>query len=149
MGHRQSIMNDISYEASLRARYVAARRSLSGLRAPAQPKKFAPEITNRPAGKPWQAFRFEVLEESPLLDMLPAWRRILREVAAKHGLTVDEVRGQQQGRKNAKARQEFYYRCSKETTLSKAGIGRKLGKDHTTVIHGIRQHEARIARGEA
>lgn len=143
------MMNDLSYEASLRARYAAARRSLSGQKAPAQPKKFAPEITNRPAPLPWQAFKFEVLEESPLLDMLPAWRRILREVADKHGLTVDEVRGAQQGRKNAKARHEVFYRCSRETTLSNAEIGRKFNRDHTTVGNGIRRHEERIAGGEA
>ncbi len=142
-------MNDLSYEASLRARYAAARRSLSGRKEPPEPKKFAPEITNRPAGKPWQAFKFEVREECPLLDVLPAWRRILREVAEKHGLTIDQVRGSQQGRMHAKARYEVFYRCSRETTMSKAEIGRKFNRDHSTVCWGVRQHELLIARGEA
>jgi chromosomal replication initiator protein len=43
------------------------------------------------------------------------------------------------------ARQEAMYRLRTEKNLSLSAIGRELGKrDHTTVIHGIKQHKKRI-----
>lgn len=67
--------------------------------------------------------------------------RIIQEVCDSHGVTKGEMLGRQRSKPIATARQEACWRLSKETTLSLAQIGRKLGgRDHTTVMHGIRRH---------
>lgn len=74
--------------------------------------------------------------------------RILHEVCEQHQVTRLEVLGQQRSRPLVAARHEAFYRLSKETTMSFPRIGRKMGgKDHSTVIHGVRMHEAKL-RGE-
>ncbi|WP_169194954.1 helix-turn-helix domain-containing protein [Devosia sp. MC1541] len=70
---------------------------------------------------------------------------IIEAVALAHGFTVAEMLSAQQSQPVVRARQEAMYRLSTETSLSRAGIGRRLGgKDHTTVIHGIKQHKKRM-----
>lgn len=66
---------------------------------------------------------------------------IVEEVAAKHGLTVHDLRCVCRAIKLVNARHEFFYRAATETTVAYAAIGRFLNdRDHTTVIHGIRRH---------
>lgn len=76
------------------------------------------------------------------------WKIIMREVAAEHGLTTNDIR--RAGRQNVivVARNHYCSRCYRETTMSLTQIGHTLGKDHTTVLHGIRKHEQRM-RGAA
>lgn len=71
--------------------------------------------------------------------------RILREVAAKHEMAPGLVRSENCWRAVAVARQEFMWRARKETRFSLPQIGAFIGRDHTTVLHGIRRHEERIA----
>lgn len=72
--------------------------------------------------------------------------RIKRETAEKHGVTVDEIDGIRRAAHIVAARQEAMWRAKNETKLSYPEIGRRFGdKDHTTVIWGVRQHEARMA----
>lgn len=72
-------------------------------------------------------------------------RRICEEVAEKHGLTVVELRSARRSKYVVRARHEAFWRCRQETTASLPQIGRHLGgKDHTTVLHGIRMHEKRM-----
>lgn len=76
------------------------------------------------------------------------WMDIVREVCAKHCLTKSELMSDRRARNLVAARHEAMYRMSKETTMSLPAIGRRMGhKDHTTVLHGIRRHEAKL-RGE-
>lgn len=86
-------------------------------------------------------FSFVASESTPSPLM---WQSILREVAAKHGFTVPEMLSARQDRKLAAARQEAMWRMSKETTMSLPAIGRRLGRDHSTVLYGIRAHERRL-----
>lgn len=72
-------------------------------------------------------------------------RGIARQVAAKHKIGVNEILSGRRSRYIVIARQETYWRCRNETTLSLPQIGRFLGgKDHTSVLHGIRQYEKRL-----
>lgn len=75
--------------------------------------------------------------------------RIIREVAAKYGRTVDELTGPLRWRSIAWARQEAMFRLRNETTLSYPDIGRRLNRDHTTILHGVRAHAKRMAEGRA
>ena len=73
--------------------------------------------------------------------------QICNEVAAKHGYPVDELFSERRSRPVVIARQEAMWRCKRETPFSLPSIGRFMGgRDHTTVMHGIRRHEERMAK---
>lgn len=96
-------------------------------------------------------YRGEILDPAKILH--PA-TRILREVASKHGLTVEEMTAPSRWRKPERIshpRQEAMWRMRQETTLSFPEIARRCGmKDHTSAMHGVRKHKDRLAaRGMA
>jgi len=71
--------------------------------------------------------------------------RVLSRIAAEAGLTVKELRGPRQSRRFAWPRQRAYTELA-ELGLSLPQIGRKMGgRHHSTVLYGIRAHEAREA----
>lgn len=75
----------------------------------------------------------------------PRSSRIVIEVAIKHGFTGPEITSSRRFVPLVAARHEAMWRLSKETSMSLPAIGRKLGgKDHTTVLYGIRRHEERM-----
>lgn len=72
-------------------------------------------------------------------------KQIAKFVAEKHGLTLEQLVGRTRSDDVVKARHEVFYRLRKETTWSLPRIGRFIGgRDHTTVLHGIRKHEMRL-----
>lgn len=72
-------------------------------------------------------------------------RRIVAEVCAKYDLSLQEILGLRRSRTVAWPRQEVMWRAKRETTASLPMIGLMLGgRDHTTIIHGIRRHEERM-----
>ena len=71
---------------------------------------------------------------------------IAKQTAERYGVTVNEIKSARRGHRLVCARQEAMWRARNETPHSLPCIGRFLGgKDHTTVIYGIRKHEERIA----
>lgn len=69
---------------------------------------------------------------------------ILREVAAAHDLSVASIVGPSRFLPQIQARQEAMYRARAETGASYSDIARRIGgRDHTTVLHGVRVHAAR------
>ena len=69
---------------------------------------------------------------------------IIASVASKYGLTIMELKGDRRSRRVSVPRQEIMYRAYTETGASLPTIGRSLGdRDHSTVLFGIRSHEAR------
>lgn len=75
---------------------------------------------------------------------MPATTRgkIIERVAQKHGVTLDEMKSTKRHRHLVRARQEAYYLLYNEGKLSYPSVGRIFERDHTTVIHGYRRHEA-------
>ena len=67
---------------------------------------------------------------------------IVRETAAKHGLSVAVLLGPCRERVYVWPRQEAMYRVFTECPhISYPEAGRRLGgRDHTTVIHGVKAH---------
>lgn len=66
---------------------------------------------------------------------------IIKAVALKHGVTVNDIKGPFRQKALVDARHEAFYRLRTETTLSYPSIGRYVGdKDHTTVLHGAIKH---------
>lgn len=74
--------------------------------------------------------------------------KIMLDVAAKHGLTLEELCSPSPKRRFAHPRQEAMWRMYRETRLSSPQIARMLNrKDHTTVLHGVEAYERRQANG--
>jgi chromosomal replication initiation ATPase DnaA len=77
----------------------------------------------------------------------PLIAEIIAEVAKETGLTVALLVGDRRSRPIAAARHYAFWRAARETGASLAAIGRMFGeRDHTTILHGIRRHEERIAK---
>jgi hypothetical protein len=76
-------------------------------------------------------------------------RDIIRDTAARHGMTVAEMISHRREKRLVRARWEAASRLAAETTLTLQQIGRKLGnRDHTTILYAIRKHR-QIASGGA
>lgn len=76
----------------------------------------------------------------------PSWWRIIHEVASAHGFTVSRVRGPDRTFAVCAARQEAMWRIKRETPLTIQMIGRRFGRDHSTVVRSIERHERRVAQ---
>lgn len=84
------------------------------------------------------------LADAPVSDS----QKIINEICRKHGFTKSELLSARRAVPLVAARHEAMYRLSKETSLSLPMIGRRLGgRDHTTVLHGIRKYTAKLSAG--
>ncbi len=125
-----------------------------------------PPVVRQPPPRPVSPFaavpRWEKLFTKPIeaLDehgnvvvagtYMPQWRRIALEVCSKHQIQLNELISPRRSREVVRARHECFWRLKKETSLSFPQIGRYFGgRDHTTVLHGIRAHEKRMEAGNA
>lgn len=66
------------------------------------------------------------------------------DVLRRHGLSLEQLNGGQRSRAIVRARHELWYLASIQTTLSLATIAKMSGgRDHTTILAGIRAEKAR------
>jgi chromosomal replication initiation ATPase DnaA len=86
-----------------------------------------------------------VLESLDLRDLVD----LLDEVCRRRAVTRDEVCGRARTRAVAHARHELWWRLRHhpEISFSFEEIGRLFQRNHATVIHGVRAHQRRPARG--
>lgn len=71
---------------------------------------------------------------------------ILQETALHYGVSIVDIRSERRTKAVIPCRHAVMYRLRKETEMSLPKIGAFLGgRDHTTVIAGIKKHEARMA----
>lgn len=92
--------------------------------------------------------RAEAVEHYRIIEVrLEGVRRsiatIIRETAAKHGLTATDLVGRSRARTIMPARQEAMYLCTHDTPYGLPEIGKTFNRDHTTVLHGVRMHAER------
>lgn len=74
----------------------------------------------------------------------PSLRRVIGAVARRHGLTADDLIGPARCRQVSLARGMAMYLARRLTPRSLQAIGAAFGgRDHTTVLHGIRVTERR------
>lgn len=78
----------------------------------------------------------------------PSITEMLREEAVRSGLAFADLKGEARRQDIAHARQRVMLRASR-AGFSAPQIGRVMGRDHTTVLHGISAALAREDRGEA
>ncbi len=137
-------------EARSRLWPVTSRKKLPVLRPPPTPKP-------RPKSPftlehPWQRLFLRPIEEVDeygnivIEGMFMAdWKRITLEVCEKYGVRFNEIISPRRDRAICHARHEAFWRCKNETTMSFPAIGRRFGgRDHTTVLHGVKKHEQRM-----
>lgn len=76
---------------------------------------------------------------------------VIAEIAAKYGLTYDDMVSHRRTRDFAWPRQHAYWEVKRRCHhLSLPQIGKAFGgRDHTTILHGVRAHEQRMAEGVA
>jgi len=141
-------------EQSMRDAAIAARRRLNAnpvsmsLKIPPAPTlrmRIPPASVEKPHKPIADSIDYVIEVPAPL-----RWKAIVKEVCEKHGITMGQMVCRQRSRPLVAARFEAYYRLSNETLLSLPQIGKLMGgKDHTSVMHGIRVHRLRLAEAEA
>lgn len=83
-------------------------------------------------------------EALPVLPPALHWKAILAQVSKKHGVTISEIVGRQRSMHIVDARYEVMWRMKTETTLSLTQIGVRLGRDHSTVMHGVKKYAEKL-----
>lgn len=77
----------------------------------------------------------------------PSVQEILRQVATNYGVTPGELTGRETRRAVSNARHAAYFEVKRlRPWLSLPALGRIFGRDHTTILHGIRAHKARLLK---
>lgn len=71
---------------------------------------------------------------------------IIAHSAKAFGVTVADIKGRSRQRHHVRARQAAFYVASKVTPMSMLEMGRRLDRDHSTVIHSIGLIAALIER---
>jgi len=84
----------------------------------------------------------EILRVLEACGQPDSMRGIALEVAVKHEITVEEMAGPKRQPRQIHPRHEAMFKMRK-VGYSYSEIGRFFGRDHTTVMHGVRAHEAR------
>ncbi len=68
---------------------------------------------------------------------------ILFVTAEKHHLSLRGILSRSRTQAVTNARSEFFYRALEETMASSVEIGRKVDRDHTTVLYGAARYAVR------
>ncbi len=92
-------------------------------------------------------------DRTEIIAKLPTMAEIAATVAAKHGVTVDDIRGDSRKAPICRARFEFFW-AARQVKLAGGSfrfsypqLGRWCGgRDHTTAMHGFAKHEACLAK---
>lgn len=135
----------MSFEQSLRENYIAVRRRLWGKMPASRPVVLVPlRVEPRPLPVPPTEHEYLLLASVEQVAEPMRWRVILAEVCHKHNITYSELVGDRRSKHLVKARHEAAFRLSRETEMSLPAIGRRLNRDHTTILYGLRCYQERI-----
>lgn len=74
----------------------------------------------------------------------PAWKAKLIEIAERHGVTREDILGHRRFTRIVHARWEYWHYLVRERGWSLMQAAMNTKHDHTSVLHGVRQHEKRI-----
>lgn len=77
-----------------------------------------------------------------------SWRAIVARVAHRHSVAVADILGKSRSKAVARARHEAIYHVIVETGWTLPVVGRRFGRDATTVLHSFQMHE-KILQSEA
>ena len=95
-----------------------------------QVDRFADELRLSPKMPPIPGL---VLDEPGAIK----WQRVLRAVAAQHGLTPEEIMSTSRVKKVVRARFEVFYRLRIDVKMTYQKIAYHFNRDHTSIMHGV------------
>ena len=84
--------------------------------------------------------------KAAMTDALTQALHIVDEVAAEHGLPIKDVYGKSRRAHLVAARRCAIRRIREETTLKLTAIGYLFSRDHSTIIHHLK--DERVAKGD-
>lgn len=73
------------------------------------------------------------------------YRQVIASICEAYGVPMEEVMGEARSVVLVHARHACYA-ALRALGLSNPHVGRIMGRDHTTIIHGVRQHKIRMER---
>jgi hypothetical protein len=120
---------------NLQEHYKAVRARLhAGRPPPPEPDRPPPEPDRPPPVDLGPLMR----EAHDLADtpIGPRWKYVLRDVAKRHNLTIDQLIGPRRHKHLVTARFEAYH-LLRQHGYSLTQIGERMHRDHTTVLHGM------------
>lgn len=86
----------------------------------------------------------------PVFTPRPTMKAIAERVCEKHRISLADLKGPSRAKRYTYPRQEAMHEMYALELWSLLQIGRFLGgRDHTTVLHGVRVHERRLAAERA
>lgn len=123
---------------NVRARIDSAARKQQLAEAPPKPAP-APEAD-------WKNVFDEAKEKYGVIQT--PFMNIVREVCETHDVTRDEIFKKNRSKKLVMARGVIYDRIRKELGWSYPKIGKLFGRDHTTILHGVRLAREYMSQNE-
>lgn len=130
------------YEATLKAQTIARRRRMGFVEA-------SPSVVKLPSAPLPAPAPVQSLEPPAPRYRADQWRVILRQVAAKHAISPEDILGRSLRKRVVHARHELLYRMRNETSMSYPDIARRTGMgDHTAVMSACRSHRLRTGVGQ-
>lgn len=115
----------------------------SGVRCRECRRRIERRSAAKKAGRPYLTSR----HEDPKVNVGQA-REVIADVAARHGVTSDQILSETRVTKVMAARHEIFS-ILHGMGASFMSIGRLMDRHHSTVMHGIAQHRAAHAPGHA
>lgn len=107
------------------------------------PVKVEPVIVESPPPRDSVADLLDILSKAPPIfpaNSYSSVRKIQRIVAAYYNLSMNDMLSERRQNSIVRPRQRAMYLCKHFTPLSYPEIGRRFGgRDHTTVLHGVRK----------
>lgn len=85
------------------------------------------------------------VEPPPPKGMSQKIYAIVAGVAKKHGVTVALIMGEARDKRVILARHEVWWRVWRTSGLSYPRMGAMFRRDHTTIMHGVKRYEQRMA----
>lgn len=98
----------------------------------------------RPVREEYSAYRGLETYGPPKLTRGQKITATIKVVALRRGVSVEDIMVGDRTRPNVNARHEAMYLLRRNFGLSYPRIGAIMGRDHTTVMNGVRAHAARI-----
>lgn len=98
---------------------------------PPPPRKKLPRPVERP-----------LLNFSGISNMPPSLRAIMLEVCEEHNVVPADIAGHDSRQHVVQARRVYCILARAQSKFSYTSIGRSINKDHTTVIHYVKQGQA-------
>jgi hypothetical protein len=96
----------------------------------------------------WRRAKASSIRRSAITLSMDRWSVLVAEICAEHGFNKQQLFSARRYVTLSAARHELWWLADRYTRWSLPQMGRASGgRDHTTVLHGIRSYERKLAAG--